>query len=434
MTQVAEHTDRAQYQADIDTLAAADTNDTLSALRDAGAEKFSEMDFPHYKEEAWRHTNIKPILKSTFRTHIGASSASVTTDDLAAHSYTKDGLVEVVLVDGIFSSELSSLDTLPDGVVISSLATSEASMDQLGELVNYTNAFVALNTALVQDGVCITVEKNTQVDVAVHILYVTTGQANTATHPRNVIVAGESSEFNVIESYVGLNDESETLTNGVCEIVVGDNAKVTRHKVVSEGASAHHLMTTQVTLGRDSRFNAFAMTLSGQTVRNELCVKMTGPGGHCDLNGLYLNDGDRVIDNALFVEHASAKCYSRMGYKGVLDGNSTANFTGMVLVPQDSQQTDSDQLNNNLLLSDKAVIDTKPQLEIFADDVKCTHGATIGAFPPELIFYFQSRGMDPLTAHGILTYGFAAEVVDAIEVEPLKERLADYVFTKYSPK
>lgn len=435
MTQVAEQTDRAQYQADIDTLAAADTNDVLSALRDTGAVQFSEMDFPHYKEEAWHHTNIKPILKNAFTTAIGASSASVSAEDVAAHSYAQDGMVEIVFIDGAFAADLSTLNTIPAGVSVQSLTESNATIQEhLGQTVQTRNAFIPLNAALVQDGVCISVDKNTQVETTVHVLYVTTGQAKTATHPRNLIVAGESSEFNFIESYVGLNNEAETLTNGVCEIVVGDNAKVTRHKVVSEGTNAHHLMTTQVTIGRDSRFNAFAMTLSGQTVRNELCVKMTGPGGHCDLNGLYLNDGDRVIDNALFVEHASAKCYSRMGYKGVLDGNSTANFTGMVLVPQDSQQTDSDQLNNNLLLSDKAVIDTKPQLEIFADDVKCTHGATIGAFPPELIFYFQSRGMDPLTAHGILTYGFAAEVVDAIEVEPLQKRLADYVFTKYSPK
>ena len=432
MTQVAEHTDRAQFQADIDTLAAADTNPILKDLRDAGAVAFSDMEFPHYKEEAWRHTNIRPILKNTYSTI--AKAGSVSMDAIKAHSFAYDGLPEIVLVDGQFDAELSTLDALPKGVTIESLAQATTSTDQLGQHVPNTNAFVPLNAALVSDGVVIHVAKNSVAETPIHILYITTGQANTATHPRNLITTGESSELSFVESYVGLNNEASTLTNGVCEIVVGDNAKITRHKVVREGTNAHHLMTTQVILGRDSRFNAFTMTLSGQTVRNEFRVKMTGPGGHCDLNGLYLNDGDRVIDNALFVEHASAKCYSRMGYKGVLDGSSTANFTGMVLVPQDSQQTDSDQLNNNLLLSDKAVIDTKPQLEIFADDVKCTHGATIGAFPSEVIFYFQSRGMDALTAHGMLTYGFAAEVVDAIEVEPLKKRLADYVFTKYSPK
>lgn len=434
MNQVLDQTDRAQYQADIDTLAASDTNDLFRAVRDAGAVQFSEMDFPHYKEEAWRHTNIKPILKNAFATAIGASSASVSAEDLTAHSYANEGMVEIVLVDGIVSETLSSLDAIPEGVQVNSLASSTGHADQLGGHVSYTNAFTALNAALLQDGVCIHVARNTQVNTPIHILYVTTGQADTATHPRNLIVVGESAEVNILESYVGLNEEANTLTNGVCEVVVGDNAKVTRHKVISEAAKAHHLMTTQVTMGRDSRFNAFTITLSGQTVRNELCVNMTGPGGHCDLNGLYLNDGDRVIDNALFVEHSSAKCYSRMGYKGVLDGSSNANFTGKVIVPQDSQQTDSDQLNNNLLLSDNAAIYTNPQLEIFADDVKCTHGATIGAFPSELIFYFQSRGMDPATAHGILTYGFAAEVVNAIGIEPLQKRLADYVFTKYSPK
>lgn len=432
MNQVLEQTDRAQYQTDIDALAAADTSDTLRAIRDAGAVAFSDMDFPHYKEEAWRHTNIKPILRKAFSgiTALG----SVSPEAIAPHSYAREGLHEVVLVDGLFSAELSNLTTLPEGVAIHSLASDTADAQELGQHVTNTNAFVPLNAALIHDGAVIRIAKNTQVETPLHVLYVSTGQADTATHPRNLIVVGESSEVAILESYVGLDDEAQTLTNGVCEVVVGDNAQVTRHKVIREGAKAHHLMTTQVTIGRDSRFNAFTMTLSGQTVRNELRVDMTGPGGHCDLNGLYLNDGDRVIDNALFVKHSSAKCYSRMGYKGVLDGSSQANFTGMVLVPQGSQQTDSDQLNNNLLLSDSAVIDTKPQLEIFADDVKCTHGATIGAFPEELIFYFQSRGMDAATAHGMLTYGFAAEVVDAIAVEPLKERLAEYVFAKYSPK
>ena len=237
-----------------------------------------------------------------------------------------------------------------------------------------------------------------------------------------------------MESYVGLNDAQGYLNNAVTEIVLGDNATLRRYKVVREGSAGHHLSTTKVIQGRDTNFHSFSITLAGQIVRNELDVVLRGEGSNALLSGLYLNDGDRLIDNALHVTHASPKCYSRMTYKGVLDGGSSSVFTGKVLVPQGSQRTDSDQINNNLLLSDKATIDTKPQLEIFADDVKCTHGATIGGFPPELIFYFQSRGMTAAKADAILTFGFASEIVDGIMIAPLRERLSKYVFEKYSPK
>jgi len=247
-------------------------------------------------------------------------------------------------------------------------------------------------------------------------------------------ILGTSAEADIVESYVGLNDAAGYLNNAVTEIVLGDNATLRRYKVVREGDAGYHLATTKVIQGRDTNFHSFTMSLTGQIVRDELDVVLGGEGANVLLSGIYLNDGDRLIDNALRVTHASPKCYSRMAYKGVLDGTSRSVFTGKVLVPQGSQQTDSNQLNNNLLLSDKATLDTKPQLEIFADDVKCTHGATIGGFPSELIFYFRSRGMTEAMAHAILTFGFASEIVDDINIDPLRERLSKYVFAKYSPK
>ena len=176
------------------------------------------------------------------------------------------------------------------------------------------------------------------------------------------------------------------------------------------------------------------MTLSGKIVRNELALTFNGEGSECELNGLYLNDGDRLIDNALHVRHAKGQCHSRMKYKGVLADSSKSVFAGKVNVDRGAQRTDSDQINKNLILSDGATIDTKPQLEIYADDVKCTHGATVGSFPPELIFYFRTRGIDAERAHGILTYGFAAEVVDAVKVGPLRDKLDAYVFELYCPE
>jgi Fe-S cluster assembly protein SufD len=436
MTQVIEDTDRAQYLADFEDLAEQTTLAWISDLRNVGAAAFSGMEFPHRKEEAWKNTNIKPILRSTFRAAAHDASAL---PDISAHSLGDAGFTELVFVDGYFSQVLSNVSDIPGDIVTSSLAQAlikspEALKDNLNAHVENTSAFVPLNTAFIRDGAYIEIPKNTKIDTPIHLLYISTGGSSVVTHPRNLFVLGESSEVSIVESYVGLDDEADYFTNGVTEIVVGDNATVSRYKVVNEGAQSYHLMTTQIVQGRDSNVKTYNVTLSGMIVRNELRVKLAGENGTCDLRGLYLNDGDRCIDNALFVEHAVSKCYSRMGYKGVLDGTSQAVFTGKVMVPPNSQQTDSDQLNNNLLLSDQAVIDTNPQLEIFADDVKCTHGATIGSFPPELVFYFQSRGMDPKTADGILTYGFAAEVVDSIGLEPLKERLAKYVFSKYSPK
>jgi Fe-S cluster assembly protein SufD len=438
MTDVAEHTDRAHFIADLETLAAGDSPEWLREIRADATAEFNAMEFPTYRDEIWRRTDIKPILRTTFSSDNDSSTAP-SQDDMANYSYAADGFIELVLVDGVFSSDLSSMSNAPDSITITSLAQAidsdiQGLRTQLNDTAQNTSAFVPLNTAFIQDGTYINIPDNTQIETPIHLLYITTRGGAIATHPRNLVVVGQSSEITLLESYVSIGDTDNYLTNGVTEITLNDNAKVNHHKIVDEGASAYHLFSTQVHEGRDCSYNSFVMTLSGQIVRNELNLTLAGENGNCDLNGLYLNNGDRLIDNALFVEHAVSKCYSRMGYKGVLDDNSASVFTGKVVVPPNSQQTDSDQLNNNLLLSDNATIDTNPQLEIFADDVKCTHGATIGGFPPELVFYFQSRGMDAATADGILTYGFATEVVDAIKIDALRTRLSDYVFKKYSPK
>ncbi len=438
MTDVAERTDRAHFIADLEALATSEAPDWLKELRADAAAEFNATEFPTYRDEVWRRTDIKAILRTEFQSTAGASP-TLAQDDIAQFSYAQDGMLELVLVDGVYSPDLSSTSDAPDSITVSSLAEAltndvQGLRAQLNDTAKNTSAFVPLNTAFIQDGAYIDVPDNTRFETPIHVLYITTRSGSMATHPRNLIVVGQSSQVTLIESYVSLGDTNDYLTNGVTEIALGDNAKVTHYKLIDEGAHAYHMFSTQVHEGRDCSFNSHVMTLSGQIVRNELNVNLAGENGNCDLNGLYLNDGDRLIDNALFVQHSVSRCYSRMGYKGVLDDKSTSVFTGKVVVPPDSQQTDSDQLNNNLLLSDNATIDTNPQLEIFADDVKCTHGATIGGFPPELVFYFQSRGMDAATADGILTYGFAAEVVDSIKVESLRTRLSDYLFKKYSPK
>ena len=438
MTEVMERTDRAHYEADLKRMQALDGPAWTKDIREAGAARFAEMDFPHYKQEAWRLTNVGPIVKTPFRSATGAPSGQVTPDEIAPHLYDAPEWTQLVFVDGFLSRELSRIGDSTKGVHIGGIGEAVAKGDEtleahLSKSTETTNAFIALNTAFLQDGAYIHIPKGTSPSAPIHLLFVSTGADTIAAHPRNLIVLGTSAEADIIESYVGLNDAAETLTNVVTEIVLGDNATLRRHKVVREGNAGYHLATTTVIQGRDTNFHSFSMSLTGQIVRDELNVVLDGEGGNVSLSGIYLNDGDRLIDNALHVTHASAKCYSRMAYKGVLDGTSKSIFTGKVLVPQGSQQTDSNQLNNNLLLSEKAILDTKPQLEIFADDVKCTHGATIGGFPSELIFYFRSRGMTEAMAHAILTFGFASGIVDEIKIAPLRERLSKYVFEKYSP-
>lgn len=439
MIELMERTDRAHYEADLKRVQALESPAWMKDIREAGAARFAEMDFPHYKQEAWRLTNVGPVIKTPFRSVVGEPSGHVTPDDVAAHLYDAPEWTQLVFVDGFLSRELSRMGDSTQAVRVGGIGEAVAKGDEileehLAKSAEYTNAFVALNTAFLQDGAYIHVSEGAAPSAPIHLLFISTGVDTIASYPRNLIILGKSAEAEIVESYVGLNNTAGYLNNVVTEIVMEDNATLRRYKVVLEGSAGHHLATTKVMQGRDTNFHSFSISLTGQIVRNELDVVLGGEGANALLSGLYLNDGDRLIDNALRVTHASPKCYSRMAYKGVLDGTSRSVFTGKVLVPQGSQQTDSNQLNNNLLLSDKATLDTKPQLEIFADDVKCTHGATIGGFPRELIFYFQSRGMTEAMAHAILTFGFASEIVDKINIDPLRERLSKYVFDKYRPK
>lgn len=438
MSEVAEKSNRSHYEADLEALRGLNGPEWLRDLRKTGADRFARSEFPHHKEEAWRFTNVAPIVKTPFRSVVAKPFRTVTPDEVAPHLYDEPDWTQLVFVDGFLSKALSRMATLPKGLRVGSIAEAAAGDDataraHLNNAVEHSNAFISLNTAFLQDGAFLCVPKNTVLDTPIHVLFVSTGAGGKATHPRSLFVIESSSEATLLETHVGLSAEGY-LSNGVTEIIVEDNARLKHHRVVNEGVQGFHLSTAKMRLGRDAFIESFVMTLGGKIVRNELCALFDGEGGECVLNGLYLNGGDRLIDNALFVEHAKSHCRSRMSYKGVLDGASNAVFTGKVLVRRDAQRTDSDQLNSNLLLSAHATIDTKPQLEIFADDVKCTHGAAVGSFPDELLFYFRSRGMSREMAHGMLTYGFAQEIVAQIGVAPLRERLAKHVFDQYSPE
>jgi len=427
-----------RYLAD---LAQQDGNGHATWLRDihaAGKTALEATTFPHSKMEEWRHTNIGPITNTHYGRPQPLSDNTLTASALAGVGFADAGWIELVFVDGQFSSALSQVPALPDGVVVGGLLAnqdSEALQQHTHKIAQNRNAYTALNTAFLQDGAFVYVPRKVVVETPIHLLFVsTTGLSGAAAHVRNVIALEESSAATVTTSYVGLDAGTDYLNNVVEEIYVGANAQLTTYKTVKEGAAGNHLATSEVLQDRDSRLTALVVSQEGKVTRNQSCVKFAAEGAECALHGLYLNDGARLIDNVLNIHHAAPHCNSRIAYKGILDGKSKTVFTGKVNVDQIAQQTDSDQLSNNLLLSDDATLDTKPQLEIYADDVKCTHGATVGSHPDEIIFYFRSRGIDEATARGMLTFGFADEVISEIEADALRDRLEAYIFDKYSPK
>lgn len=412
----------------------------LKNLRAQGLALFRETEFPHTRMEEWRQTNLSDLVNAPFRTLTAEEAGKPAAAAVEALFYAPGEWCELVFVDGYFSEALSRPVELPKGVIAGSLYAAakgegaEIVEQHLGKYLQGRNAFTALNSAFTTDGAFLSVPKNVALGVPVHFVFISTGKiADSAAHLRSLIVLGESSEATVVTSHVGFGN-GRYLSNHVEEIALGANAGLTHYKMVQEGAAGNHLATSEVHHARDSRITTFCFSLTGQIVRNQLCTLLDGEGAECSLHGLYLNDGKRLIDNFLSITHAQPNCKSRIAYKGVLGEESNTVFAGKVFVHPEAQKTDSDQLSQNLLLSDTAAIDTKPQLEIFADDVKCTHGATVGSPPEEVIFYFRSRGIDEATARGMLTYGFADEIVCEVGLEPLRERLNQYVYEKYSPK
>jgi Fe-S cluster assembly protein SufD len=290
--------------------------------------------------------------------------------------------------------------------------------------------FIALNTGFVWDGAFVAVGRGVALDRPVHLVFASTASAEpTMSYPRALVVAETSSRLTLVESYVGL-EEDAYLTDAVTEVVLGENAKIDHYKLVREGGSAFHVGALQVHMARSSTFRSHFVTLAGGWVRNEARAVLDGEGCECTLNGLYLAAGRQHVDNHTVIDHARPHCASHELYKGILDGHAHGVFNGKIFVRQDAQKTDAKQTNQTLLLSDDATIDTKPQLEIFADDVKCTHGATVGQLDADSIFYLQSRGIGREAARALLTYAFANDIVRRIDVEPVRARLEESLLAR----
>jgi Fe-S cluster assembly protein SufD len=400
----------------------------VSARRREGIERFAVLGFPTTKNEDWHFTSVAPIAEREF-TFVPARTGDVERSDLEPFGFGGEGWHTVVFVNGRFAPELSSLSRLDPGVRVLPLADAwtEAPVlaRQIGTIVTDVrlHAFTALNTAFMTDGVVLHVPKEVTVRQPIHLLFVTDAHAaKTVMYPRNLIVVDRGARATVLESYVGLSDASY-FTNAVTEVSVGDGATLEHYKIQREGRRAFHVGTIETKQARDSHYISFSFATGGSLTRTNIYTKLDGEGCGSTLNGLYMLDGEQHCDHQTKIEHAEPNCFSREVYKGVLDGRSHGVFNGKVYVHPAAQKTDGKQTNNTLLLSPQAQVDTKPQLEIFADDVKCTHGATVGKLDEIAWFYMKSRGMDAEAARRLLIYAFAADVLETIEQAEVREGL-----------
>ena len=396
----------------------------LQTLRQRSFDRFSATGFPTTRHEDWRFTNISAIVQTNFQ--LNRNGHRLPTKH-QVESYRISGAVcQLTFVDGRFLPQLSSPAALPKGVTVAGLAAQVASKPQqvelhLGRYLNtQRDAFAALNTAFLEDGGFVHMAKNTVLEEPIHLLFVSTAhEAPTMSHPRNLIVVEEGSQATIIEEYVSLGG-APALCNRATELIAGDNAVVSHYMIEREDVEAFNVSTLRMEQGRSSSIASHSVLIGGALVRNNVHPVLAGEGGECLINGLFIGNGSQHLDNYMLVEHAQPHCGSRQFYNGILDGSAHGVFHGRIVVHKDAQKTDAKQTNRNLLLSAQAQIDTKPQLEIYADDVKCTHGATIGQIEENPLFYLRSRGIDEASAHRLLLLAFASECLDRMKEGPAR--------------
>jgi Fe-S cluster assembly protein SufD len=403
----------------------------LHRLRKAAMQHFTELGFPNPRNEDWKFTSAAPIAKIPFRPATSTEKTGLTAPELERAVYTIDDAFQLVFVNGHYEPALSKQRSLPDGVLVMSLAAAlrnhrELLEAHLGHYAAYQDhAFTALNTAFIQDGAFVYLPAEKLVEAPIHLVFVTTAAGEGAvSHPRNLIVAGTHSQATIVETYTGLEEELY-FTNAVTEILAGESAVIDHYKIQRESREAFHVATLQARQHKGSTFSSSYCGFGGALVRNEVRAALDGEGCECTVNGLYMANGRQHMDNHTVIDHAKARCASHELYKGILDGKAHGVFNGKIFVHQDAQKTDAKQTNKTLLLSDDAVINTKPQLEIYADDVKCTHGATVGQLEEDAIFYLRSRGIDRDAARRLLTFAFANDIIGRVKVEPIRARLEE---------
>ena len=399
----------------------------LRAVRKAGIAHFVNLGFPTTDHEEWRFTNVTSITKLPFNPVLEYSANDLTSKKVKPITFEKMKGSRLVFVDGHFSKELSVIQ--PNSIKIGSLAAAIAT--DSGILEQYLarharfdeNAFTALNTAFFFDGAFVFIPDGVVVDEPIHLLFISTAkEMGTTIHPRNLLIVGKGSKATFIESYES-HSKVPYFTNALTEIVLEENAVVEHCKLQNEALQSFHIATIHAYQRQNSHFTSHSISVGAQLARNNIHVVLDGEGIDSILNGLYLANGTQLVDHHTVVDHAKPNCGSHEYYHGILDGKSKGVFNGKIFVRKDAQKTDAKQTNRNLLLSSDATIDTKPQLEIFADDVKCTHGATVGQLDEEAIFYLKSRGIGHDTARSMLIHAFASEVLNRIKMKAVQVSL-----------
>ena len=442
MTQVIE--DKNAFRTDFDrsTQGGQASHPWLEKIRRDAIARFDKVGFPSRKTEAWRFTNIDPIVRTpfklgTFEPGHDAATDSVIESVVSDYTFGRDASIELVFVNGRYAPTLGKQPKLPRGACVSSLA---AALETEGEVIERhlgkyasidANPFVALNTGFVGEGALIHLPRGVIIEAPIHLIFISLpGDEPTVCHPRVLVVAEDNVEATVVESYVSAG-KGVYFTNAVTEFVTGADCRIDHCKLHQESLSAYHVATMQVDLGTRSRFISHAATVGGKLTRNDLNVKMNGEHADATLNGLVILGGDQHCDNHTLLHHEKANCPSHELYKHVLSDRATAVFKGQIFVQKDAQKTDSKQSSKSLLLSDDAYMNSQPALEIYADDVKCTHGSTTGPVDEEAVFYLRSRGVSLEAARHLLTYAFAADITRRIRVAPVRRRLEDFMANQH---
>ncbi|MCP5063356.1 MAG: Fe-S cluster assembly protein SufD [Ignavibacteriae bacterium] len=407
--------------------------DSFSSLRKEATVKFETLEFPTRKEEEWKYTNIAPILNHEFTPSPLFEGDSKELNSIEEYKIENLDVHLLVFINGVFDKELSDIGEVGNGIVIDNLHNlSKSNHEFLSKHLlkndKTINTFNLLNNAFTYDGFVVYVPKNKVIEKPIHILNVASANiSKPLVQPRNLVVAEENSQAKIITEYVG-NENTEYFTNILTEISVDENANVTFYKLQNESSTAYHIDKTDIYQKDSSMFNHFSLSFGAKIARNDINVKLDGENIESHLYGLYLGKDDQHIDHHTFIEHAKPNCMSNELYKGILDDKSRGVFSGKILVDQIAQKTNAFQSNKSVLLSNEASVDAKPQLEIYADDVKCSHGATVGKLDEQAYFYIRSRGVSAKAAKSMLIRAFIDDVASEIKIDKLKEKVNHTIF------
>lgn len=404
-------------------------------IRTEAIESFQRLGFPHNKMEDWRSTSLDKTLAKSFTQHFAPNSEPVSVDSIFSCDVHHLDTYLLTLLNGWYSDREKPLNVMPDGTIIGSFAKASEEYPELFEKyyaqsADYKeNGLNALNTAFARDGIFIYVPDNVRVDKTVQIVSIINLDENILIQPRNLIILGKNAHLQLVHCDHSVQHKASFI-NSVSEIFIGENSEVEYYKLQNKDNDATLVTTNYFELAAHSRLLSNLIILNGGMIRNNLHVSLNGPGADANMLGLYLMDREQHVDNNLYIDHVAADCTSNQLYKGILDDQAQGVFNGHIMVRRDAQHTQAFQKSKNILLTDKANIHTQPRLEIYADDVKCSHGATVGQLDPEAMFYMRSRGIREDTSRMLMMYAFAAEIINQIKVQPLRHQIDEMIYKR----